>query len=59
MIAMLQRIGFKKTTLLAFGTLLGTLGAILTEKIVWTEGLPYILSALGILFLRDAVAKGR
>lgn len=59
MIEFLRRVGMTKTAIMAFGTLLGTTGAVLTEKITFIEAAPLLLTAVLAIFLRDGVAKGK
>jgi len=57
MIAFLKRIGLTKTFIGSLGIILGTAGAILTEKIELVDGLALIVPAVLAIFVRDGVAK--
>jgi len=51
------RIGGTKTLKLVIGTVLTAVGGLLTDRLELADAMILIVNALGLLFVRDGVAK--
>lgn len=56
---MFGRLKGSKAAWTAIGGILAALGAALAGAMSWAEALPIIFTGLGILFLRDGIAKAK